>query len=66
MQYRSSLPEDEWLMLLNDTKRCIIQYPNDFFCGDLPSKKIIAMAVHLVFEGFTRDLHIRKVQAFRN
>ncbi|HYG17950.1 MAG TPA: hypothetical protein VD816_03440 [Ohtaekwangia sp.] len=65
MQYREVLSHDEWHVLVDQTRTAITQYPDQFLGSNLPSKDITRAAIDLVFEGFLRDMHIRKVQSFR-
>ena len=65
LQYRETLPESQWQILFEETRQCILKHPTHFLTGELPDSKTLTLAVDLVFSGFQRDLHVRKVQAFR-
>jgi hypothetical protein len=61
-----SLPEQQWLSLVKETRICILNHPEDFLGPSLPPRKITRQVINIVFEGFMADVYIRKVQAFRN
>jgi hypothetical protein len=65
MKCQASMPPEEWRQLLEQTRICIINHPEDFLGDQLPSHEITKEAINQVFNGFAYDMHIRKVQSFR-
>jgi hypothetical protein len=66
VSYRKTMSPQQWLDFFFEVKECIVRYPDDFICSELPNKKVTHQIINLVFDGFLRDVHIRQVQAFRN
>jgi hypothetical protein len=65
INYQSTLPNEEWVKLIYETRESIKFHPEEYLGPDLPSQEIVSAAINQVFEGFLRDIHLRKVQAFR-
>lgn len=59
---RQRIPIVDWLHLVEATKRCILDAPEDFFCGELPPKPVISAVVQKVFEGFLEDQRLLSLQ----
>ncbi|HEU5147825.1 MAG TPA: hypothetical protein VFT90_13960 [Chryseosolibacter sp.] len=62
---RITLPVDEWLELVEQTKQSILNTPKEYFGQELPPKSILVAAIELVFTGFLEDQHLRAVQTGR-
>lgn len=65
MKKRNTMSTEDWRVLVEETKKCIVKYPGDFLGPEVRRGKITRAAIHLVFEGFMKDMHIREVQSFR-
>lgn len=63
---RDTLPDVEWQQLVDDTRASVLMHSAEYLGENLPDKKTTTEAIHMVFDGFLQDIHIRKVQAFRN
>lgn len=59
---KKTLPYEEWLLLVHQTKSAMINDPSEFWCGELPSSEITTEAIEKVFEGFSADLRSRNAQ----
>lgn len=62
------MPINEWLNLVEETKRCVLSVPEEFLCRELPPAPILAAAINQVFDGFLRDQRLLALQtskAFR-
>ena len=66
LDYRKVLPEPIWQMLLDEARASVLRHPKEYLGPNLPDKQITREAIHQVFDGFIKDLHIRAVQSFRN
>jgi len=65
IQKRETLPTEIWYQLVHEARMSVVHHPADYLGPQLPDKKIAREAIHLVFDGFLHDLHIREVQSFR-
>ena len=65
LNLKKTLPEDQWLTVFHETKKCILNHPADFLGDGLPDMQVTEQAIDKVFDGFLSDMHIRNVQAFR-
>ena len=59
---RHNMPVKEWLRLVEDTKACILEMPEDFFCGPLPPRSMYCTAIERVFSGFLEDQRLLALQ----
>lgn len=63
---KRSLPDQQWINFVFETKAAILENPEEFFCFELPDKKITKAAIEEVFEGFFTDQKIRDTQRRRS
>ena len=59
---RPRMPFTVWMALVAETKQLVLNSPQDFFCGELPSPPTLSVAIEQVFQGFIEDQRIRAVQ----
>jgi len=59
---RHDLSVKEWLSLVQETKESILNYPEDYFCTELPPRSLLAEAIEKVFDGFLEDQRLLALQ----
>jgi len=59
---RHRMPVSEWLRLVHETRDSILDYPEEYFCGELPPRRVFREAIEKVFEGFLEDQRLLALQ----
>lgn len=59
---RHNMPVKEWLRLVHETKESILDFPEDFFCKELPGMPLYRAAIEKVFQGFLEDQRLLALQ----
>lgn len=59
---RQDMPVKEWLQLVDETKQSILDFPEDFFCRELPEPALYRAAIEKVFAGFLEDQRLLALQ----
>ena len=53
---RPHLPEGEWQDFVQLTRRSILEHPDQYLDGDLPTAEILLQVINGVFDDFLKDL----------
>jgi hypothetical protein len=59
---RHAMPVKEWLRLVHETKESILNFPEEFFCSELPARDLYSAAIEKVFAGFLEDQRLLAMQ----
>jgi hypothetical protein len=59
---RHNMPVKEWLRLVDETKESILNFPEDYFCRELPATPLYRAAIEKVFLGFLEDQRLLALQ----
>ncbi|MCD9019944.1 hypothetical protein [Parachryseolinea silvisoli] len=53
---RQDLPEAEWTDLVHRARKSILEHPDQYLEGELPSADILSYVVNAVFDKFLKDV----------